>query len=185
MKTFKRFFKENTDIGKIGTESVALLPGGFKPPTKGHYNALMYMLQDADRGVVYIGKKERDGITAEQSKKIWDVYARTISKPIDVLIADITPVKSVYDFADSNKDAQILVGAGSKDDDLKRYAYFEKNIEKYPLVSVVKIPIQSEGISGTTTRELLATDIDKAIAYFVPLEVDERGRNLIKNILTA
>ena len=151
-----------------GRETIALYPGGYKPPTKGHYHSFDYILQDADRGVIFIGKKERDGITADQSKQIWEIYAKYLNKPVEVIISDVTPVKSVYDYADNNKDVNIIVGAGDKDDDVKRYAYFEKNIEKYPLVRVVKIPLQSEGISGTMTRELIASDIDKAIDYFTP-----------------
>jgi len=76
------------------------------------------------------------------------------------------------------------VGAGDKDDDVKRYAYFEKNIEKYPLVRVVKIPLQAEGISGTMTRELIASDIDKAIDYFTPEVLSTEDKADIKQILS-
>ena len=164
-------------------ETVALYPGGYKPPTKGHYHSFDYILQDADKGVIFIGKKERDGITAEQSKQIWEIYAKTLGKPVEVIISNVTPVKSVYDYADNNKDLNIIVGAGDKDDDVARYSYFEKNIETYPLVRVVKIPIQSEGISGTKTRELIAQDIDKAIEYFVPSSVSTDDRSKIRDLL--
>ena len=165
-------------------ETIALYPGGYKPPTKGHYHSFDYILQDADKGVIFIGKKERDGITAEQSKQIWEIYAKYLNKPVEVIISDVTPVKSVYDYADNNKDVNIIVGAGDKDDDVKRYAYFEKNIEKYPLVRVVKIPLQSEGISGTMTRELIASDIDKAIDYFTPEVLSPEDKANIKQILS-
>ena len=164
-------------------ETVAVYPGGYKPPTKGHYHSFDYILQDADKGVIFIGKKERDGITAEQSKQIWEIYAKTLGKPVEVIISNVTPVKSVYDYADNNKDLNIIVGAGDKDDDVARYSYFEKNIETYPLVRVVKIPIQSEGISGTKTRELIAQDIDKAIEYFVPSSVSTDDRSKIRDLL--
>lgn len=179
MITFKEYFE-----GEETRETVAILPGGFKPPTKGHYNAFKYILQDADKGVVFIGNKERDGITADQARDIWEVYSRYLGKPIEVAIAGITPVKSVYDFADENKDVKIIVGAGDKDEDVKRYEYFIKNVEKYPLVQVVKIPIQSEGISGTKTRALIANDIDQAIEYFVPDGINETDRNIIKDKLS-
>ena len=167
-----------------GRETIALYPGGYKPPTKGHYHSFDYILQDADKGVIFIGKKERDGITAEQSKQIWEIYSKYLNKPVEVIISDVTPVKSVYDYADNNKDVNIIVGAGDKDDDVKRYAYFEKNIEKYPLVRVVKIPLQSEGISGTMTRELIASDIDKAIDYFTPEVLSIEDKANIKQILS-
>jgi phosphopantetheine adenylyltransferase len=165
------------------TETIALYPGGYKPPTKGHYHSFDYILQDANKGVIFIGKSERDGITAEQSKQIWEIYAKYMNKPVEVVISDVTPVKSVYDYADNNKNINIIVGAGAKDEDIKRYSYFEKNIEKYPLVRVVKIPIQSEGISGTKTRELIAQDIDKAIEYFVPDLVSTSDKLKIRRFL--
>ncbi len=164
--------------------TIALYPGGYKPPTKGHFHSFDYILQDADKGVIFIGKKDRDGITAEQSKQIWEIYAKYLNKPVEVVIANVTPVRSVYEYADENKDVNIIVGAGDKDDDVKRYSYFEKNIEKYPLVRVIKIPLQAEGISGTMTRELIASDIDKAIEYFTPEALSSEDKANIKQILS-
>lgn len=180
MKTFKEYFENQED-----TEAVALMPGGYKPPTKGHFGAFMYMLESATRGVIVIGNKDRDGITAEQSKAIWEIYAKYAGKPVEVVLAPISPVKTVYDFADDNTDKRVIVGAGAKDEDVKRYAYFEKNPEKYPLVQVVKIPIQAEGISGTKTRELIAQDLDAAIEYFAPPELSETDKDAVKAVLQA
>jgi len=178
MKTFKEYFEQEE-----ARESIALLPGGFKPPTKGHFNAFKYILQDADKGVVFIGNKERDGVTPEQARDIWEVYAKYLGKPVEVDIANVTPVRSVYEFADNNKDVKVIVGAGDKDEDIKRYSYFNKNIEKYPLVQVIKIPIQSEGISGTKTRALIANNLDEAIDYFVPEDINQTDKEMIKSIL--
>ncbi len=180
MKTFKEYYEDQEQH-----EAVALMPGGYKPPTKGHFGAFLYMLEEADRGVVVIGNKDRDGITAEQSKAIWDIYAKYAGKPVEVVLAPISPVKTVYDFADENLDKRVIVGAGAKDEDVKRYAYFEKNPEKYPLVQVVKIPIQAEGISGTKTRELIAQDLDAAIEYFAPPELSETDKDAVKAVLQA
>tara|TARA_R100000908_G_C3738524_1_gene135671 strand:+ start:295 stop:957 length:663 start_codon:yes stop_codon:yes gene_type:complete len=164
------------------SERVALLPGGFKPPTKGHFNALRYLLQDADKGVVFIGGKERDGITPEQSEKIWNVYSRYLGKPVSVVYVP-NPVRAVYEYADDNLDKTLFVGAGEKDEDVKRYAYFTKNVDKYPLVNVVKIPMQEGGISGSQTREMINQNIDKSLDYFVPAEVSSDDKERIKNIL--
>lgn len=180
MQTFKEFYEDQEQH-----EAVALMPGGYKPPTKGHFGAFLYMLEDADRGVVVIGNKDRDGITAEQSKAIWEIYAKYAGKPVEVVLAPISPVKTVYDFADENLDKKVIVGAGAKDEDVKRYAYFEKNAEKYPLVQVVKIPIQAEGISGTKTRALIAQDLDEAVNYFAPPELSESDKDAVKAILQA
>ena len=182
MKTFKEYYSEGQEQQH---EAVALMPGGYKPPTKGHFGAFMYMLEEADRGVVVIGNKDRDGITAEQSKAIWEIYAKHAGKPVEVVLAPTSPVKTVYDFADENLDKRVIVGAGAKDEDVKRYAYFEKNPEKYPLVQVVKIPIQAEGISGTKTRALITQDLDEAVNYFAPPELSESDKDAVKAVLQA
>jgi len=178
MKSFKLFFEQEED-------SVAILPGGFKPPTKGHFKAFQYILNDAKKGIVFIGNKDRDGITSDMSAYIWDIYAKYLSKPIEIIVADKTPVLSTIEYVDSNRDKRVMVGAGDKDEDIKRYNYFIKNVERYPLVQIVKIPSQEQGISGSKTRELINTDIDKALDYFLPEEVKSNinDRAQIKNIL--
>ena len=178
MKTFLEYFEDM----ETRVDRIALLPGGFKPPTKGYFNALRYLLDDADRGVVFIGGKEREGITPEHSEQIWNIYSKYIDKNIEVIHVP-NPVKAVYDFADANLDKTLLVGAGEKDEDVKRYKYFQDNVEKYPYVNVVKIPMQEEGISGSETREVIQQDVDDALDYFVPEEVSIEDRDQIKAIL--
>ena len=178
MRTFREYFEDM----ETRVERVALLPGGFKPPTKGHFNAMKYLLDDADRGVVFIGGKEREGITPEHSEQIWNIYSKYIDKNIEVIHVP-NPVKAVYDFADANLDKTLLVGAGEKDEDVKRYKYFQDNVENYPYVNVVKIPMQEEGISGSETREIIQRDVHDAIEYFVPEEVSNEDRDQIKDIL--
>ena len=175
MRTFLEYFEDM----ETRVERIALLPGGFKPPTKGHFNALRYLLDDADRGVVFIGGKVRDGITPEQSEQIWQIYSKYIDKPVEIVSVP-NPVKAVYDFADANLDKTLLVGAGGpreNDDgtvdegDIERYKYFQDNVEKYPYVNVVQIPSQEEGMRGSIVRKEIEKDIEQGLEYFVPEEV--------------
>ena len=53
---------------------IALLPGGFKPPHLGHYNMAKYLADFADKVIVRIGEKERDGIGKELALEIWNFY---------------------------------------------------------------------------------------------------------------
>ena len=178
MRTFREYFEDM----ESRSERIALLPGGFKPPTKGHFNALRYLLDDADKGIVFIGGKAREGITPEQSEKIWNIYAKYFDKPVQVVYVP-NPVRAVYDYADGNLDKTLLVGAGAKDEDVKRYAYFQNNIEKYPFVNVIKIPMQEGGISGSETRKMIQQDVDESLDYFVPEEISIEDRDQIKAIL--
>ena len=78
MITFKDYFTQ------AGNNIVAIYPGGFKPPTKGHFKAFKYLMEQATEGLVYIGKGVRDNITAEQSFKIWNIYKDYLNKPVNL-----------------------------------------------------------------------------------------------------
>jgi len=158
--------------------TVAILPGGFKPPHRGHFNALNYLLEEADQGIVFIGKGIRDNITAEQSKKIWEIYKKYLRKPVEVYIAEKTPVASTYEYADGNPEKNIIVGAGPQDE--QRFNYFKDNVEKYPLVKVINIPAMNNRISGTAVRSQICKRDPGAVDCFVPVEtVNEIEQNLI------
>lgn len=171
MKTFKQFFTEQTG-------GVALLPGGFKPPHKGHFEALRHLIKtsNATKAVVYIGNSPRDNITADQSQAIWSIYAKHVGVPVDIMIAPVTPVKSVYEYVDAHMNTPIAVGAGVEDQ--ARYSFFKKHSDKYTMVQIVTIPPQFGRISGTATREKISSRSDDAMS-FVPDEVRQSPHDLV------
>lgn len=175
MINFKQFFLE-----QAGT--VAILPGGFKPPHKGHFEALKYLINsnNATSAKVFIGGKERDGFTADISKSIWDIYAKYLPVDTTVDVASVTPVKSVYDYVDQNPTGGYVVGAGEEDQG--RYAYFAKNQSKYPNTKVVAIPPQFGRISGTTTRQKILSKTPDALD-FIPDEINTQDKEAIKHLL--
>lgn len=177
MISFKLFFEQ------VSGETVAVFPGGFKPPTNGHFEAFRDLLMNADRGVVYIGKSPRDGITQDQSYQIWSIYKPYLPKPVDIIKSPITPVNSTYEFVVENPNSKVIVGAGDKDEDVTRFNSFIKNPEKYPNVSIAQIGIKGNNISGTKTRELIASKSPEAIDYFTPPELKITDKELIKQIL--
>lgn len=181
MITFKDYFSQASN--KI----VAIYPGGFKPPTKGHFKAFKYLIEQATSGIVYIGKSERENITADQSFKIWNIYKDYFNKPVHIEISAISPVRSVCDYVDQNlADNDItsfIVGAGSKGNDVSRFRYFEKNIEKYAKVQIAQIPIQENNISGTKTRELINNKDNNALNYFVPECLSKEDKNKVARVL--
>lgn len=170
---FKAFF-----LLEQGQEAVVILPGGFKPPHKGHFEALKYLLKSgAKQAKVFIGKKERDGITQEQSLKIWNIYKKYIPANVEVIAVtgvdkagrEATPLSMTYDFIEDNKSnfSKFIVGAG--EEDLKRFKGLETNKEKYPNTTVVSIPPQFDRISGTATRKSIQNKEEGAV-NFVPKE---------------
>jgi hypothetical protein len=138
---------------------------------------------NANKATVFIGKKERDGITPEMSKQIWDIYKKYIQIPVEVEITPITPVRSAYDFIESHPDANVVVGAGEKDMGPQgRYAALS-NKEKYPNAEAVAIPAQEGGISGSQTRAKIAEKDPLVVDYFTPSELSKEDKDSVKNIL--
>ena len=91
-------------------------PGGFKPPHKGHFE----VAKDASSRsfitnlTILIGQGVRDGINAEQSKAIWDIYLKADpNQKIDVKIADSpSPIKDIFTYLGSNVDNKAYVVGG-------------------------------------------------------------------------
>jgi hypothetical protein len=182
---FKNFF-----LLEQGREAVVILPGGFKPPHKGHFEALKYLLKSgAKQAKVFIGKKERDGITQEQSLKIWNIYKKYIPANVEVVAVtgvdktgrEATPLSMTYDFIEDNKSnfSKFIVGAG--EEDLKRFKGLEANKEKYPNTTVISIPPQFDRISGTATRKSIQNKEEGAL-NFVPNEA-VKDADTIRQIL--
>ena len=72
-------------------KTIAVYGGGFKPPTKGHFQVVKQALdenQDVDELLIFVGKGERDGVTQEDSMKIWGIYQQYL--PFKVKIREAT-----------------------------------------------------------------------------------------------
>ena len=55
---------------------VAVYGGGFKPPTKGHFNVVKQAISEnknIDEFIILVGGKDRDGVTQSDSIMIWDI----------------------------------------------------------------------------------------------------------------
>ena len=87
----KSLLEDLLDIQK----TVAIFGGGFKPPTKGHFGVVKLALDrypEIDELKIFVGGGIRDGITQEESIKIWDIYKKYLSPKVDVE-PSIAPVK--------------------------------------------------------------------------------------------
>jgi hypothetical protein len=174
MISFKLFFEQNK-------ETVAIFPGGFKPPTRGHFEALEQLLKISNKGVIFIGKSPRDGIDQEMAYQIWSIYAPYLTKPVEIYKSPVTPLNSTYDYALNNQNLNIIVGAGPEDS--SRYNSFRKNPEKYPNVQILDIPLSGEGVRGTQTREKIMSKDPASLDFFIPEIINQTDRERIKKIL--
>jgi len=149
---------------------IALLPGGFKPPHAGHYNMAKWLSANtgADTTIIFVGPKERDGITRAMSLQLWDLYKESDSDPLSnkLLIQPSTsnsPVQDVYDFVENTapEGSTVYLGMGEKDTSDSRF----KNIGKFAeprniQFQTVLVPPQAGGVSGTEMRGFIKNNQD-------------------------
>ena len=118
---------------------VVLIPGGFKPPTGGHYSMINQYDKKSDIVKIFVvtGMAERAGVTLHQSKQIFDLYGGFSDKVEFIESRHPTPLTSCYklmeepEFVNSFPNAHFTIGAGDKGKDPQRIkefvSYFIKN----------------------------------------------------------
>ncbi len=76
-------------------QNIALVPGGFKPPTVGHFSLVDEVAKNSniDKVIVLIGHKNRDGVSKEESQAKWDIYKKCnkIETKVVVLLPFVVP----------------------------------------------------------------------------------------------
>jgi hypothetical protein len=173
-----------------------LLPGGYKPPTAGH----MHMIEEynnnpqVEKIFVLIGTKEREGITRDQSVKVFkDVYHIDHYKKVTLVdAASDNPMVACFDFleninngpyAGQFKNLTFAMGASNKGDDATRSqkfaAYFINHPDVLPDGYRVGVPpivnaLESQGgeaLSATKLRQAIKAGNKNEIAKYLPTGV--------------
>ena len=155
---------------------IALLPGGFKPPHLGHYNMAKYLADFADKVIIRIGQKERDGIGKELALEIFNFYKEfdpdPRAKKLVISIAQSpSPIRDVYDFVETiaPEGSEVILGLGEKDAGDGRYDSIPKFAEPRNIkASIELVPPQAGGISGTRMREIIKANNKDEFFKFIP-----------------
>lgn len=178
-------------------ETIAVIPGGFKPPQKAHLEMAKFFSKMADKVKIFIGIKPRnlpDGklFTADMSKKIWDIYiSESGLNNVEAFVSDqASPFNIFYEII-ANKEnnpnyAQpgqtILLGRSNKDKDLKNI----QNVQKYaaPNVEVrfVEFP-EIKGVHATDLRNAIAQKDEKEIIKSLPKEFNDKKKKEIAKLM--
>lgn len=146
-------------------KTIALFPGAFKPPTIGHFDCVKKLLQNSDQVVVLVSPKVREGITDEESIRVWNLYKNYIDGDVEIKISsEGSPVKEVYDVVKNNPDTNFIVAFGKGE--ANRY----NNITKYPNVKIFDAGAL-EGVSATNLRMALINKDHDKIKQYIPNEV--------------
>jgi len=190
--------------------ATALYPGAFKPPHRGHFNVVKNLLngnhkgklytyddatqsgQDALDGksdkvdpinkvVVFIGAKDRNGISTKESLAIWNIYKKYLGD-VEFYYEAANPMQNASAYSKKRPDEKFyaITGIRSEEDmiDLKRISTFKNRENTQGLI----IPAPG-GTRATDLRSaVLSGNLDNIRDYF-PEELSREDLNEIINIL--
>lgn len=150
---------------------IGLYGGGFKPPTKGHFEVVEQALKEypeLDKLIIYVGGGVRDGITQEQSLAVWDIYKDLLGDKVEIQPSP-SPIGDIIRYGRDNADKIVYFFLGEregKESDAADTAQRTKNVEaKYPNTQIKIIKSPDTGISGTAARKILLNP-DKTFEEF-------------------
>ena len=159
---------------ETGPSSIAVVPGAFKPPHKGHLNMVEQLAAVADKVIVVISRPTKGGralpmsgkiIDADHAEQIWRTFLdKSPAGPKTQVIQSpaASPVGVTYDFVMKEPEpgndlvapqgATVILGCGDKEDDKARYQTIVNKARKD-----LNIEIQVCDLSAKHSNEYLKT----------------------------
>ena len=148
-------------INEEDKETIAVYPGAFKPPHRGHLSVVEKANAVADKTIVVISQADRDGFTAEDSLKIWEIYTKDMPN-VEVRIASKpSPVSEAYSLFRHNPEKNYVMALGKNE-----FSRVE-NLDKYHNAK----PFDAgtlEDLSSTNLRQAIRENDNDAIQNFLP-----------------
>lgn len=194
---------EGEEDSEFCEKTIAVIPGKFKPPHRGHLDMVKHYANIADHVVVLISplnaseaKEFKSGgqadVTTQQSVSIWKIYveAAGLSGKVSIDIPKMrSPVRAAYEFTGPDGPLEagscVILGASTKGGDQSRFA---RNVQSYAKEGVnVLDPMKfafdpKEGISATDFRKALHDNDLEKIKYFLPQEASNRFQEILTEL---
>jgi hypothetical protein len=184
----------NEQAGMVPSRVLAVVPGAFKPPHRGHVAMVAEYAGEADEVIVLVSPVDREGISADQSIALWNIYLEELPYDnIKVMKSPVnSPVLAAYQFVENPDDNpqwaqpgdEVIMGVSTKGGDEERFC---RNVQKYAREGVLvraNCAIDPAGGSFTnqeTGEPFSATNMRRAIANrnkelasFIPPEAHDR-----------
>ena len=160
---------------EVGKYDVAIFPGAFKPPHRGHLALVDELLNQADKVIILMSQKSRKfesgkEMTWQMGKWLWELYLLEGYDNVELRVVSGSPVSMAYDFVEDpgfHKDGEqitVLAGVGGKGSDPDRFkSSLQDHAREDVSVSVMGGGTGMEPVVGDDGRDLSATDLRNAI----------------------
>ncbi len=163
-------------------KTIAVVPGAFKPPHKGHLDMVRKYAAGADKVIVIISKPTKNGrylpngreITSEDSLNIWNTLTQDMSN-VEITTSEThaSPINAAYEYVGEdgpiNIGDTVILGASTKDDDWKRWMAAAQYVK--------------EGVELLDPEETAVSPSKHSMEYIQLLAAEaEKGSDLYNNM---
>lgn len=180
-------FEQNEEI-------IAMVPGSFKPPHKGHYEMINHFSNISNKTIVIISDPTSEKsirrtpggkrITSQEAQQILEIYTKGLSN-IEIVTA-AAPVKWVYDYVAENTSPgqKVLLGVSGKGDDANRYLGAQKYAPEGVTVEASVFAGSDLGTSASTIRTILDSPTLDNIDEFLPPHLSKQDKEQVLSVLS-
>ncbi len=189
---------------------IALYPGAFKPPHRGHFNVVSSLLNNnyvgstydindfaekgtsvlkgktsgkvnIDKVIVFVGGGERNGITKQEAESIWQVYQQYLPG-LEIVDGQKNPMFAAKDYAKANPNDEFVAITGIRSEDDFVDLKRVTTFKNTPNVQGLAITTAGgSGIRATDFRnKILSGNLDDILDFFP----EQLSREQILNILS-
>ena len=193
---------------------IALYPGAFKPPHRGHFEVVKSLLNGKHGGKVYdidsyaevgasalkgeadklnpinkvlvfIGGGERNGITKEESMAVWKVYAKYLPG-LEIKDGEKNPMLAAKDYAKANsQDSFYAITGVRSEEDLNDLKRITTFKNRENVEGLVIPSASGSGVRATDFRKaILSGNLDDVLDFF-PKELSNDEILKIMNMLKS
>jgi len=169
---------------------IGLYGGGFKPPTKGHFEVIEQALKEypeLGKLIICVGNGVREGIAQEQSLAVWDQYKDLLGDKVEIQPSS-SPIGDIIRYGRDNPDQTVYFFLGEregKESDIADIISRSKSAKGYPNIQVKIIKSPNNKISGTAARKILLNP-EKTLEdfkQFLPNRLSEGKKQQIYDLL--
>lgn len=193
---------------------IALYPGGFKPPHRGHFEVVKSLLNGTHGGKVYdvdsytqaglgalkgepdklqpinkvlvfIGGGERNGITKEESMAVWRIYSKYLPG-IQIMDGEKNPMFAAKDYAKAHPEDKFYAVTGVRsEEDIPDLRRITTFKNRDNVQGLVIPSAEGAGVRATDFRKaILSGNLDEVLDFF-PKELTNDEILKIMNMLKS